>query len=533
MKSFVDLRKKQELPSPRELESLTNICFENKEVLNPKKDAEEVKKLFPHTCGMPLLKAVEKKAKSHKALKVGVVFSGGQASGGHNVIVGLHTGLHQLHSQSQLIGFLDGPSGITKGKYKELKVDELDGYKNTGGFNLLGSGRDKIETQEQLSSALQVVKDLSLDGLVIIGGDDSNTNAAVLAEYFLSHGCETKVVGVPKTIDGDLKNEWVEISFGFDTACRTYSEMIGNIQRDALSAKKYTHFIKLMGRSASHIALECSLLTHPNFVMISEEIEKNKTSLQQIVSELTEMIIKRSKNEKNYSVILIPEGVIEFIPEMKELINALNKLLVDKKILSKESLEQSLNKESYKTFQTLPESIQEQLLLDRDPHGNVQVSHIQTEKLFIEMVRKQLEIKKFEGAFSPVAHFFGYEGRSGFPSNFDAMYCLALGKTAAALISNGASGYMAAIKNLSQDVSSWEIFGVPITSLMNMETRKGKSKPVIKKALVDLGGKAFQFFASQRVSWQVEDNYLLPGPMQFFGPPLTDQQRSPSLLLEK
>jgi len=473
---------------------------------------EEVKETLPHLFGLPKVH-LEKASGSKRALTVGVVLSGGQAAGGHNVITGLFDALQKIDPSSKLIGFLGGPSGIIEGKYQELTAELLSGYRNTGGFDVIGSGRTKIESDEQLASSLAVIKKLSLDGLVVIGGDDSNTNAAILGEYLVSNSCETTVVGVPKTIDGDLKTEDVEISFGFDTATKIYAEMIGNIGKDALSAKKYFHFVKLMGRSASHIALECALKTQPNYTFISEEIAEHKTGLQAVVSDLADCVEKRSKEGKNYGIVLIPEGLIEFIPEMKELISVLND------VLGKEGNVDALPSEVKKTFDLLPEGIQKQLLLDRDPHGNVQVSHIETEKLLIELVKNELKTRIFQGKFSPVQHFFGYEGRSGYPSLFDATYCYALGHVAALLVREKKNGYMASLQGLRGPVDEWKVTGVPIPSLFTFEMRKGKRKAVIKKALVDLNGLPFKKFIEHREQWEKEDAYLCPGPIQFYGPP--------------
>lgn len=443
-----------------------SLVFSEGELTDSVADADALKKLFPHTFGRPLVRG-QIGHTSNKA-KIGVVLSGGQAPGGHNVIAALFDA-----TEGDLIGFQNGPSGIVDGHYQTLTRETIDQYRNTGGFDMIGSGRTKIETVEQLASSMKVCQELALDGLVVIGGDDSNTNAAILAEYFLEHGCKTTVVGVPKTIDGDLAGEHIEVSFGFDTASRTYAEMIGNLGKDALSAKKYTHFVKLMGRSASHIALECALLTQPNLTLISEEHH----TLASIIDEITTLIMKRADMGKNYGIILIPEGLIEFVPEKEELLKTLD--------------------------------------LEKDPHGNIQVAHIQIEKILIEEVKKELKIRKFAGKFSPVAHYFGYEGRSAYPTNFDASYTYALGLTAAHLIFNERTGYIAAVKNLTQDPNEWEVWGVPLTSMMNLEERSGKKKPVIQKSLVDLQGSAYQEFASKRGNWALDDTYLSPGPIQF------------------
>lgn len=457
----------------------------------------QVQALFPQTWNQPLVH-FKKGKKMPIVQKVGVVLSGGQAPGGHNVIVGLRDALSE---GSELFGFLGGPSGILEKKYK--KLNDLEHYRNSGGFDLIGSGRTKIESEDQLANAMDTAFALELDGLVVIGGDDSNTNAAVLAEYFKKHGCPTTVVGVPKTIDGDLKHEYIEVSFGFDTASKVYSEMIGNICRDALSAKKYYHFVKLMGRSASHLTLECALQTQPNFTVIGEEVALKQLSLKQIVAAIVDLIVKREN--KDYGVILVPEGLLEFIPEMKSLIEDLNAGKVSER--------------SKKTLESLPEEIQQQLQLDRDPHGNVQLSHIETEKLLIEMVKEQLkERSDYRGKFNAIAHFFGYEGRCSYPSNFDANYCYALGFVAEALVANKCSGYMAIVRNLYAAVELWQPGGLPLTQLMHIEMRKGKEKPVIAKRHVDLEGAPYQHFLQNRNEWGMEDVYHFPGPIQLFGP---------------
>ncbi|KPK32657.1 MAG: diphosphate--fructose-6-phosphate 1-phosphotransferase [Chlamydiae bacterium SM23_39] len=485
---------------------------------------KKIENIFEKTSKSPLLSFISGKGKKANFLKVGVLFSGGPAPGGHNVIAGVFDSLKKIDNRSQLYGFLNGPDGILKNKYIVITKELIDNYRNCGGFDLIGSSRTKIETEEQFKQALNNVKSLDLDGLIIIGGDDSNTNALYLAEFFLKENFKTKVVGVPKTIDGDLKNEYILISFGFDTACKVYSEMIGNLARDAMSSKKYYHFIKLMGRSASHIALECALKTQPNFVLIGEEIFKGKKGLDQIVKDIAEMVIKRAKQNKNYGIILIPEGIIEFIYEIKMLIGELNKILssYEKKFKSFEDKEKidfvlsKLSNSSKKSFLYLPKDIQKQLLLKRDPHGNVQVSQIETEKLLIDKVKEELKNKK-DIKFNPIAHFFGYEGRASFPSNFDANYCYALGFVASSILKEGYTGYICAISNLNKSVNEWRGKAIPLASMMNMEIRKGKEKAVIKKALVDLKGKPFEMFVSLRDKWIIEDNYKYPGPIQFFG----------------
>ena len=487
-----------------------NISLEN----------EEIRALFPLTFGQPILRVQKKEGTENRLLRVGVVFSGGQAAGGHNIITGLLDALILLNPESRLFGFLEGPEGIITSKYKELTKELVQSYRNQGGFDLIGSGRTKLEAPEHLASALNTVKSMQLDGLVIVGGDDSNTNAAILSEYFKSKNSQTVVVGVPKTIDGDLKNTYIATSFGFDTACKIFSEAIGNIARDCLSAKKYYHFIKLMGRSASHIALECGLATHPNMVLIAEEVAENKKTLQEITNQIADLICERAEKGKNFGVILIPEGLIEFIPEIGFLIQELNHLLSDSSIDNKEIFSR-LTEFSRKSFSSLPEGIQDQLLLNRDPHGNVQVSFIETEKLLIETVSQELKRRlkdgKYKGKFSALHHFLGYEGRAGFPSNFDCNYCYSLGYTAALLITHKATGYMCCITGLTKNPIDWQVLGIPLTSLMNLEWREGKKKPVIKKALVDLYSKSFSFYKQHRNEWRLGDHYLCPGPIQFFG----------------
>jgi diphosphate-dependent phosphofructokinase len=504
-------------PRPLLLSSLHEISFSKEEIEHGER---EIQKLFPKSFGMPLVKARKSVHKRQaRPKRIGVVFSGGQAAGGHNVIAGLFDALKELHPESRCFGFLNGPSGIIEGKSREITKEHLVSFRNTGGFDFLGSGRTKIATEEQLAATRATVCELELDGLVIIGGDDSNTTAAILAEYFLAHACPAGIIGVPKTIDGDLQNPYVAISFGFDTACKVYSELIGNIARDALSAKKYTHFIKLMGRSASHITLECALQNHPNLALIGEEIAARKKTLAQVVQEVADLIAQRSERGRDYGIILIPEGLIEFFPEIERLLDELNHL----PSLSREEILQKLTPSSSSCLQALPETIQKQLLLERDPHGNIQLSLIETERLLIEKVSEELKSRKkrgtFKGKFAPQSHFFGYEGRSGFPSNFDANYCYALGMASALLIDEGLTGYMGFVLNLKETPSQWHVGGVPLTSLLHLEKRGGVLQPVIRKALVDLKGKPFQLFCKEREKWAREDAFLFPGPMQFFGPP--------------
>ncbi|MDR0497392.1 MAG: diphosphate--fructose-6-phosphate 1-phosphotransferase [Treponema sp.] len=509
-------------------------------------DREALKEIFRNTYGKPLVTFVKgKNEKIKQVLKVGVILSGGQAPGGHNVIAGLYDGLKKGNPSSKLYGFMGGPSGLINNKTLELTAEIIDEYRNTGGFDIIGSGRTKIETPEQFASSLETAKKMELNAVVIIGGDDSNTNAAFLAEYFTENGTSIQVIGCPKTIDGDLKNEHIETSFGFDTACKTYSELIGNIQRDANSAKKYWHFIKLMGRAASHIALECALQTQPNICLISEEVEEKEMSLNQVVEDICASIVKRAENKENFGVVLIPEGLIEFIPEMKLLIGELNDAMASNeedfsKISSfKDQLRWISNRispEAYQFLETLPPEIAQQLLMDRDPHGNVQVSRIETEKLLMGMVEKRLaKLKKegiYKGKFSTVGHFFGYEGRSAFPSNFDADYCYSLGYSAFALIASGLTGYISSVKNLVAPANEWIAGGVPITMMMNLEQRHGSKKPVIKKALVELKGAPFKTFDKARDSWAVKTSFLYPGAIQYFGPKEVCDQPTKTLKLE-
>ena len=498
-------------------------------------DQEQIKKLFPNTYGLPELRfekdtdVAKVKSSDKEVINVGVILSGGQAPGGHNVISGLFDGLKSLNKANRLYGFLMGPGGLVDHNYMELTGDIIDQYRNTGGFDIIGSGRTKLETVDQFEKGLEIIKELNIRAIVIIGGDDSNTNACVLAEYYKAKGAGVQVIGCPKTIDGDLKNDWIETSFGFDTACKVYSEVIGNIQRDTNSAKKYWHFIKLMGRSASHIALECALQTQPNYCIISEEVEANNKSLNDIVAEIAQVVADRAADGNNFGSVLIPEGLIEFIPAMKKLIAELNDMLAkfpEIKDMEPDAQHQfvvnQLNPENTETFSSLPLEVARQLSLDRDPHGNVQVSLIETEKLLSEMVAKKLadmkEEGKFVGKFAAQHHFFGYEGRCADPSNFDADYCYALGYNAAQLVKCGATGYMSSIRNLSKPSIQWIAGGIPITMMMNIERRHGEDKPVIRKALVDLNGKPFQEFAKNRAKWAKETCYVYPGPIQYFGP---------------
>ena len=506
---------------------------------------EEIKKLFPNTYGMPLVEFVPAETETHKAMNVGVILSGGQAPGGHNVISGLFDEVKKLTPENRLYGFLMGPGGLVDHKYIEITDELIADYRNTGGFDLIGSGRTKLEEVSQFEKGIEILRELDIKALVIIGGDDSNTNACVLAEYYAAKNYGVQVIGCPKTIDGDLKNDQIETSFGFDTACKTYAEVIGNIERDCNSARKYWHFIKLMGRSASHIALECALQTQPNICLISEEIEKKDLTLNQVVEQIAETVAYRASQGNNFGVVLIPEGLIEFIPAIGRLIQELNDLLAahgaDYKDLDKDAQRQyilsHLSEANKATFETLPEGVARQLSLDRDPHGNVQVSLIETEKLLSEMVGDKLaqwkEEGKYTGKFSALHHFFGYEGRCAAPSNFDADYCYALGTSAAQLIANGKTGYMAIVKNTTAGTDQWKAGGVPITMMMNMERRNGEMKPVIRKALVELDGKPFKTFAAHRDEWAKNTCYVYPGPIQYWGPSEVCDQTTKTLALEQ
>lgn len=506
---------------------------------------EEIKKLFPNTYGMPLVEFVPAESETHKAMNVGVILSGGQAPGGHNVISGLFDEVKKLNPKNRLYGFLMGPGGLVDHKYIEITDELIADYRNTGGFDLIGSGRTKLEREDQFEKGIEILRELDIKALVIIGGDDSNTNACVLAEYYAAKNYGVQVIGCPKTIDGDLKNDQIETSFGFDTACKTYAEVIGNIERDCNSARKYWHFIKLMGRSASHIALECALQTQPNICLISEEIEQKDLTLNQVVEQIAETVAYRASQGNNFGVVLIPEGLIEFIPAIGRLIQELNDLLAahgaDYKDLDKDAQREyilaHLSEANKATFETLPEGVARQLSLDRDPHGNVQVSLIETEKLLSEMVGDKLaqwkKEGKYTGSFSALHHFFGYEGRCAAPSNFDADYCYALGTSAAQLIANGKTGYMAIVKNTTAGTDQWKAGGVPITMMMNMERRNGEMKPVIRKALVELDGKPFKAFAAKRDEWAKNTCYIYPGPIQYWGPSDVCDQTTKTLALEQ
>ena len=506
-------------------------------------DQDEIKKLFPKTYGLPLVEFVPGEKKTNVPINVGVILSGGQAPGGHNVISGIFDGIKRLNPENRLYGFLMGPGGLVDHNYMELTSDIIDNYRNTGGFDMIGSGRTKLEKVEQFEKGREIIEKLGIKALVIIGGDDSNTNACVLAEYYAAKNYGIQVIGCPKTIDGDLKNDQIETSFGFDTATKTYSEVIGNIERDANSAQKYWHFIKLMGRSASHIALECALQCHPNVTIISEEVEKNDTSLDEIVTYIAQAVADRAADGNNFGTVLIPEGLIEFIPAIKRLIAELNDLLASeegKKVEPKDHynwIKSKLTGENAAVYASLPEGVAKQLTMERDPHGNVQVSLIETEKLLSEMVANKLaEWKKegkFNGKFAAQHHFFGYEGRCAAPSNYDADYCYALGISASELISNGKTGYMAIVKNTTAPAEEWIAGGVPITMMFNMERRNGEMKPVIRKALVDLNGKPFKEFASHREEWRRNTCFVYPGPIQYFGPTEVCDQPTMTLKLEQ
>lgn len=506
---------------------------------------EEIKALFPNTYGMPLVEFVPGETENAKQMNVGIILSGGQAPGGHNVISGLFDQVKKLNPNNKLYGFLMGPGGLVDHNYVEITEELLRDYRNTGGFDLIGSGRTKLEKEEQFEKGLEIIRQLNINAIVIIGGDDSNTNACVLAEYYAAKNYGVQVIGCPKTIDGDLKNSQIETSFGFDTATKTYSEVIGNIERDCNSARKYWHFIKLMGRSASHIALECALQTQPNICLISEEIEAKDQTLNDIIENIAEVVAYRASQGNNFGVVLIPEGLVEFIPAIGRLIQELNDLLAahgaDYADLDKDAqrayILAHLTEENRATFETLPEGVARQLSLDRDPHGNVQVSLIETEKLISDMVGAKLaqwkKEGKYNGKFSALHHFFGYEGRCAAPSNFDADYCYALGTSAALLIASGKTGYMAIVKNTTARTDEWKAGGVPITMMMNMERRNGEMKPVIRKALVELDGKPFKAFVAQRDQWAKETCYVYPGPIQYWGPAEVCDQPTKTLELEQ
>ena len=508
---------------------------------------EEIKAMFPNTYGMPVITFEEGEQKPMDAINVGIILSGGQAPGGHNVISGLYDGVKSLHPNSKLYGFLMGPGGLVDHKYVEFNDEFINEYRNTGGFDIIGSGRTKLEKESQFESGIEILRQLGIKALVIIGGDDSNTNACVLAEYYAAKNYGVQVIGCPKTIDGDLKNDQIETSFGFDTACKTYSELIGNIQRDCNSARKYWHFIKLMGRSASHIALECALQTQPNVCLVSEEVEQKNMSLDDVVTYISGIVAARAAEGNNFGTVLIPEGLIEFIPAIKKLIAELNEVLTDpatgeSRVFANAEeqiafVKGNIAPENLAILESLPADVARQLCLDRDPHGNVQVSLIETEKLLSRMVATKLDAwkkeGKFCGKFSAQHHFFGYEGRCAAPSNYDADYCYSLGYNASRLIANGKTGYMSIIKNTTAPAAEWIAGGVPITMMMNMERRNGAMKPVIRKALVELDGAPFKFFAAHREEWAQNTCYVYPGPIQYWGPTEVCDQCTKTLALEK
>ena len=509
-------------------------------------DQEAIQKLFPNTYGMPVITFEETtEPVNYPAINVGVILSGGQAPGGHNVISGLFDGIKKMNPESRLFGFILGPGGLVDHNYKELTTEIIDEYRNTGGFDIIGSGRTKLEKEEQFEKGLEIIRQLGIKALVIIGGDDSNTNACVLAEYYAAKKYGVQVIGCPKTIDGDLKNEQIETSFGFDTATKVYSEVIGNIQRDCNSARKYWHFIKLMGRSASHIALECALQTQPNICIISEEVEAKNQSLDDVVTYIAQAVANRAAEGNNFGTVLIPEGLIEFIPAMKKLISELNDFLANnaeefshiKKSHQRDYIISKLSSENSAIYASLPEGVARQLTLDRDPHGNVQVSLIETEKLLSDMVAVKLaqwkEEGKYAGKFAAQHHFFGYEGRCAAPSNYDADYCYSLGYAASALIADGKTGYMSSIRNTTAPAEQWIAGGIPITMMMNMERRHGEMKPVIQKALVKLNGAPFKEFAKYRETWAKITDYVYPGPIQYFGPTEVCDQPTKTLALEQ
>ncbi len=542
MKSYLQIARAGYQPKlPQALKSY--VCAKEGEPTHSVGNQDEIKAMFPNTYGMPIIEFVPGEKKDFKPFNVGVILSGGQAPGGHNVICGLFDGIKSLNSESKLYGFILGPGGLVDHKYMELTSDIIDEYRNTGGFDIIGSGRTKLEKVDQFEKGIEILRELGIQALVIIGGDDSNTNACVLAEYYAAKKYGVQVIGCPKTIDGDLKNEQIETSFGFDTACKTYSELIGNIQRDCNSARKYWHFIKLMGRSASHIALECALQCQPNICLVSEEVEAKAMSLDDVVEYIANAVVERAKDGNNFGTVLIPEGLIEFIPAIKKLIAELNDILAtpEAQAVGRENqidyVKAHLSAENLAVFNSLPADVASQLALDRDPHGNVQVSLIETEKLLSQMVEEKLNQwkaeGKYNGKFAAQHHFFGYEGRCAAPSNYDADYCYSLGYNASRLIANGKTGYMSIIKNTTAPADQWIAGGVPITMMMNMEKRNGEMKPVIKKALVELDGAPFKYFASKREEWAKKTAYVYPGPIQYFGPTEVCDQPTMTLKLEQ
>ncbi len=527
---------------------IAEIAVKKGEATTSVADQEKIAELFPNTYGEPEV-TFEKGQNTSAAKKqvVGVILSGGQAPGGHNVVSGLYDALKATNKENVLIGFKGGPSGLIEDNFIVFDDEYMDQYRNTGGFDIIGSGRTKLETEEQFQIATEVCKKHGITAIVIIGGDDSNTNACVLAEYMAAHKTGVQVIGCPKTIDGDLKNEDIEISFGFDTATKTYSELIGNIERDCNSAKKYWHFVKVMGRSASHVALECALECQPNICLISEEVKAKKQSLSEIADYIADAVEKRAANGNNFGVVVIPEGVVEFVPEFSALINEINELLAGSKADAFNALEswtekyafieKGLSKESMAVFEILPQAIQQQLFLERDPHGNVQVSLIESEKLFAALVGDKMKARKaagtYTGKYATQTHFFGYEGRCAFPSNFDADYCYSLGYNAFMLIQYGFNGYLSKVSNLSRPAEEWVAGGMPITKMMNIERRHGEDKPVIKKALVELDGKPFKYFEAHRDEWAVETSYIFPGAIQYYGPTEVCDLTTRTLALEQ
>ncbi len=507
----------------------------------------EINALFPNTSGMPVVEFQPAESEDTKPINVGIILSGGQAPGGHNVISGLYDGVKSLNKQSKLYGFLMGPGGLVDHKYIEFTDELINEYRNTGGFDIIGSGRTKLEKEAQFEKGIEILRQLAINALVIIGGDDSNTNACVLAEYYAAKQYGVQVIGCPKTIDGDLKNEQIETSFGFDTACKTYAELIGNIERDCNSARKYWHFIKVMGRSASHIALECALQTQPNICLISEEVEEKQMSLSDVVDYIAQAVATRAQDGNNFGTVIVPEGLIEFIPAIKKLISQLNEVLTDpatgepREFATADEqiayVKSNITPENLAVLESLPADVKRQLCLDRDPHGNVQVSLIETEKLLSAMVAEKLESMKaqgnYAGKFSAQHHFFGYEGRCAAPSNYDADYCYSLGYNASRLIANGKTGYMSVIKNTTAPAAEWIAGGVPITMMMNIERRNGANKPVIRKALVELEGAPFKYYASKRAEWARQTAYVYPGPIQYFGPTEVADQCTITLALEQ
>ena len=527
---------------------VSEISVEQGKATQSVADQEKVAALFPNTYGKPEL-TFRKGENTSEAKKhvVGVILSGGQAPGGHNVVCCLYDALKATNKENVLLGFKGGPSGLLNDDFIEMTDEYIDQFRNTGGFDIIGRGRTKLETEEQFAVVAEVCKKNGVTAVVIIGGDDSNTNAGVLAEYFAAHNTGVQVIGCPKTIDGDLKNEDIECSFGFDTATKTYSEIIGNIQRDANSAKKYWHFVKVMGRSASHVALECALQTQPNICLIGEEVAEKKMSLADITNYIADSVAARAEKGMNFGMVIVPEGIVEFVPEFRALISEINELVagdnatvfneLDSWVEKLTFIGNGLSKESMEVFLALPDNIQKQLFLERDPHGNVQVSLIESEKLFSEMVKENLAARKeagtYKGKFSTQHHFLGYEGRCAFPSNFDADYCYSLGYNAFMLIQYGCNGYLSKVSNLHRPAEEWVAGGMPITKMMNIERRNGEDKPVIRKALVELDGKPFQYFAAHREQWALETCFVYPGAIQYFGPAEVCDQPTKTLALEK